>query len=121
MYFYVKQSDYLYNILIKILKLNLRAMNPQQNPKTGRLVVERPVSVEEKNLDRLKDLLHLSLGQKLNEQQKDAIRALLNQSVSYHTLTDSIFAIIVESAQKGILNQPSNRWKAVEDVTPPPE
>ncbi len=96
-------------------------MNQNNNQKTGRLVVERNVSVEEKNLEQLKEILKLNLGQHLNEQQKDAIRELLNQTVSYHKLTDSIFAIIVEAAQKGIINQPSNRWKAVEDVTPPPE
>jgi len=96
-------------------------MNQKPNQQTGRLVVERNVSVEEKNLDKLRTNLKLNLGQHLNQQQKDAIIELLNQTVSYHTLTDSIFAIIVESTQKGILNQPSNRWKAVEDVTPPPE
>lgn len=90
--------------------------------KTARFTVEREVNLEsdELTVSKIKESLSTNLKSDLPDDIcTTLIEALEKKSINYHELTNVIFNRIISGTNGVINNQPSNRWKAVEDVTPP--
>jgi len=96
-------------------------MQENSKNKTAKLAVERPVQLasDEITVSKIKQSLTTNIGQRITEDDRMALEKFLNETKSFHDLTNWVLGKIVEGTNGIITNQPGNRWNAVEDVTPP--